>query len=70
MKRVISLILALVMTVGVMAISSGCGKKASDNSELLKGKTIRIASWGTAKPAEGTEDGDLKLAAVAEAEEK
>lgn len=70
MKQIISLFLALIMTISVMAVASGCSGKENANSDLLKGKTIRIASWGTAKPSEGTEDGDLKLAAIAEAEEK
>ena len=59
MKRLISLILVLIMTIGVMAMASGCSKEESFNSDLLKGKTICVASWGTAKPAEGTEDGAL-----------
>lgn len=71
MKRLISLGLALIMTISLMALASGCGKeKGKADTDLLEGMTIRIASWGTAKPVEGTEDGDLKLEAIAAAEEK
>lgn len=71
MKRFVSLVLAIVMALSLMALASGCGKEKSEvDTDLLKGMTIRIASWGTAKPVEGTEEGDLKLEAIAAAEEK
>lgn len=69
MKRVISLILALVMCSVLMATASGCNKDDA-NTKLLNGQTIRIATWGSAKPAAGTEAGDLQLEAIAAAEEK
>ena len=70
MKRIFSLMLALVLVAGMMATASGCKKGQSAKTDLLDGKTIKIASWGTAKPTEGTEDGDLKLDAIKAAEEK
>lgn len=73
MKRVVSLILAVALAVSMCALASGCGKSkdGGTNTDLLKGKTIRIASWGQgAKPTEGTEDGDLVIEQVKAAEEK
>lgn len=69
MKRIISLVLAVVLIVGLMACTSGC-KNEGANTKLLEGKTITIASWGSAKPPAGTEAGDLQLEAIAAAEEK
>lgn len=73
MKRFVSLLLALVLTVSMGALASGCGKKENGgdaNTSLLKNQTIKIASWGSAEPAKGTEEGDLKIEAIALAEEK
>ena len=71
MKRIISLALVLILTVSLMACASGCGKKGGANTELLSGKTIKIASWGgDHKPAAGTEAGDLQWEAIEAAEEK
>jgi len=64
MKRVISLLLVLVMCIGLMACASGCKKNNPADTSLLNGVNIRIASWGSAKPTEGTEDGDLRYAAI------
>lgn len=69
MKRIISLVLVLVLALGLMACASGC--KKGNNTKLLEGQVIRIASWGgDQKPAAGTEVGDLLLEAVAASEEK
>lgn len=72
MKRVISLLLCLLLTVSLCGIASGCGNNGGNSkTDILKGKTIRIASWGQgAKPSEGTEDGDLIAEQVKAAEEK
>ena len=73
MKRIISVLLVIALVVSMCAMASGCGKKSSSgvDTDLLKGKTIRIASWGQgAKPTEGTEDGDLVIEQVKAAEEK
>ena len=71
MKRFVSLMLAVVMAVSMCAMASGCGKNSGADVDILKGKTIRIASWGQgAKPTEGTEDGDLVIEQVKAAEEK
>lgn len=64
MKRIISLFLVIVLAMGLMSVASGCKKNTDANTSLLNGVNIRIASWGSAKPVVGTEDGDLKLAAI------
>ena len=72
MKRFISLLLALILTVSMAAMASGCkkGSSGSVDTALLKDQTIKIASWGTAEPTKGTEVGDLKWEAIEAAEEK
>ena len=72
MKRILSLILVLVLAFSMLATASGCGKKNEGEVDtgLLDGRTIKIASWGSAEPSKGTEVGDLKLEAIAAAEEK
>ena len=70
MRRVLSLLLAVVLIVTMGAMASGC-KKEKGATDVLKGKTIRITSWGkTCAPAEGSEDGDLIIEQIAAAEEK
>ena len=70
MKRIITLVLALVLIIGTF---SGCGnKKGSSSASILEGETITIAAWGdsiTAKEA-GTELGDARLERIAAIEEK
>lgn len=69
MKRIVSLILVAVLVVCMGALASGC--KGDKTADLLKGKTIRITSWGKiCAPAEGSEDGDMILEQIAAAEEK
>lgn len=70
MKRFLSLLLTVVMAVGLCGVATGCGGSKDGVSTALKGKTIRIASWGNVKPTAGTEVGDLKLEQIAAAEEK
>ncbi len=73
MKRFLSLLLTVVMVIGLCTLTSGCGKGkggSGDVSDALKGKTIRIASWGNVKPTAGTKIGDMKLEQIVAAEEK
>ena len=73
MKRFLSIILSIVMVVSLCGVCTGCSDNKGGSgkvSDALKGKTIRIASWGNVKPAAGTEIGDLKLEQIAAAEEK
>ncbi len=72
MKKIVSFLMCIVLTFGMMAMASGCkGNKEKANTDLLKGQTIRVTGWGDdAKPVAGTESGDLQLEAIAAAEEK
>lgn len=71
MKRIISLVLAVILAASMPAIASGCGKNESVSTDVLQGKTIRIGSWGSvANPTPGTEDGDLIIEQITAAEEK
>lgn len=73
MKKIISLLLCMVMTLSIGAVASGCKSKDASGVDtgLLKGQTIKIAAWGdVAEPVEGTEIGDLQWENIRAAEEK
>lgn len=70
MKRIISLLLVLVLTLSLCAMASGCQKKDGANTDLLKGQTVHFYTRSALEPKGGTEVDDLRKEALEAAKEK
>lgn len=70
MKRIISLLLVLVLSLSLCAVASGCRRNGGAETDLLKGQTVHFFTRGNLEPKGGTEVNDLRKEAVEAAKEK